>query len=85
MTLEAKQERWERERHEVERVLLETNGQVGGIDGAAACMGINRTNGPRCGRVSRDWVHHRYNRCPTNRKSKHVLNGELDLALGPGL
>ncbi len=36
VTLEAKQERWERERHEIERVLLETNVQVGGVDGPAA-------------------------------------------------
>jgi formate hydrogenlyase transcriptional activator len=38
-----KKNKTEDQRHEIERVLRETDGRVGGADGAAARMGINRT------------------------------------------
>jgi transcriptional regulator with GAF, ATPase, and Fis domain len=39
----AKADRAHQDREEIIRVLSETNGRVGGPDGAAARMGINRT------------------------------------------
>lgn len=45
-------------------------------------------NGPRCGRVSSTTgrlAASLTSTCPTNWKSKHVLNGKLNLALGPCL
>jgi transcriptional regulator with GAF, ATPase, and Fis domain len=38
-----REEEYENQRSEIMRVLRETNGRVGGTDGAAARMGINRT------------------------------------------
>jgi formate hydrogenlyase transcriptional activator len=39
----AKDERAQKQREEIVRVLGESKGRVGGADGAAARMGINRT------------------------------------------
>jgi formate hydrogenlyase transcriptional activator len=39
----AKDERAQKQREEIVRVLGESRGRVGGADGAAARMGINRT------------------------------------------
>jgi formate hydrogenlyase transcriptional activator len=42
-TKSAAKEHDERQREEIERVLVETKGRVGGAEGAAARLGINRT------------------------------------------
>jgi formate hydrogenlyase transcriptional activator len=39
----APDERAQKQRKEIERALTESKGRVGGVDGAAARMGINRT------------------------------------------